>query len=97
MPEIILTLTDEQFAAVAANVPDVEKYLQGQVDTIADQHVVATKKRVLVEVGLSPVLADAGLDEDQVAMLVADAVPKREAKLAAEADAKALAEAPGKA
>jgi hypothetical protein len=89
----------EGFAASSAALdpngknPDaVREYFQGQVAAIEAQFMsVATKKR-LIEAGLSPALADAGLEADQVSLLIADAVPKLEAKRAAAANV--LAEKP---
>lgn len=86
MPDVIVTLTQEQHDAIAAGLPDdpkapksdeerVEVYLQGQVDAICAQHVLRENGKRLAQKGLPRALAEIGLKPDELAAVeaVADA------------------------
>jgi len=88
--KIEIILTDEQAAAYDAILtgPDATikttEYLQGQVDAISRNFVKTADDRRFAAVGL-PNLKFMGLDEDQCALVEADAAPKHAARVAAKA------------
>lgn len=89
MVDLILSLTDEQFAATAAGLTNdpakpksdeerVTAYYQTQVDSVASQFVKNATEKRLASKGLPAKLAEAGLKPDELAALeaYADGKPK---------------------
>jgi hypothetical protein len=94
--DITITITDDQFAAIVSGLPDngkpidtVTAHLQECVQPAIMQFVKLADEKRFASVGL-PNLKSIGLDEDQCALVIADATPKAAAKKAAkEAEAAA--------
>lgn len=97
MPILTLILSDAEVAAVAAGLSaaplvapaapaseaQVLAYLDGQLRAVVGQHIVNAKRASLKADGLPEKLADAGLDDDDVAAIKAARAAKRAALEAA--------------